>query len=80
MASESNQSNPFRSARVLIVGLTTTIVVLVLALIAGNTVVIERFLRGAPFLAPLLYTNMGILGLLVLLETSETPIDKTNTV
>lgn len=49
-------------------------------LIAGNTVVIERFLRGAPFLAPLLYTNMGILGLLVLLETSETPIDKTNTV
>jgi hypothetical protein len=42
-------------------------------LIAGNTVVIERFLRGAPFLAPLLYTNMGILGLLVLLETSENP-------
>jgi hypothetical protein len=48
-------------------------------LIAGNTVVIERFLRGAPFLAPLLYTNMGILGLIVLLESTETPVDKTTT-
>ena len=40
-------------------------------LISGNTIVIERFLRGAPFLAPLLYTNMGILGLVALLETDE---------
>jgi hypothetical protein len=42
-------------------------------LIAGNTIVIERFLRGAPFLAPMLYANMGIIGLLVLLETPEQP-------
>jgi hydroxylamine dehydrogenase len=33
MAPEGNQSNPFRSARVLIIGLTATVVVLVLALI-----------------------------------------------
>jgi hypothetical protein len=30
--------------------------------------IIERFLRGAPFLAPLLFANMGLLGFLVLLE------------
>lgn len=28
----------------------------------------ERFLRGAPFMAPLLFANMGLLGLLVLLK------------
>jgi hypothetical protein len=33
--------------------------------------VIERFLRGAPFLAPLLFTNMGLLGLIVLLDPAE---------
>jgi hypothetical protein len=45
-------------------------------LIAGNTIVIERFLRGAPFLAPLLYTNMGLLGLIALLEPPEHPPDE----
>lgn len=35
-------------------------------LIAGGTIVQERFLRGAPLLAPLLFTNVGVLGLLVL--------------
>lgn len=30
--------------------------------------IMERFLRGAPILAPLLFANMGLLGLLVLLE------------
>ncbi|MCJ7514189.1 MAG: hypothetical protein MUO23_14650 [Anaerolineales bacterium] len=32
-----------------------------------NVLVIERFLRGAPVLAPLLFCNMGALGLIVLL-------------
>ncbi len=32
----------------------------------------ERFLRGAPFLAPLLYANMGALGLITLLNPEET--------
>lgn len=30
--------------------------------------VAERFIRGAPFLAPLLFANMGMLGLIVLLD------------
>ena len=34
-------------------------------------VVVERFLRGAPFLAPLLYANFGLLGLIALLEPGE---------
>ena len=37
-------------------------------LATGNVIVLERFLRGAPFLAPLLYTNMGLLGLIALLD------------
>ena len=35
--------------------------------IGSSTIVVERFLRGAPFLSPLLYSNMGLLGLMVLL-------------
>jgi hypothetical protein len=41
-------------------------------LIAGGTVVPERFIRGAPFLAPLLFCNMGALGLIALLDPVET--------
>lgn len=37
-------------------------------LATGNAFVLERFLRGAPVLAPLLYTNMGLLGLIALIE------------
>jgi hypothetical protein len=40
-------------------------------LIAGGTVVAERFIRGAPFLAPLLFCNMGALGLIALLNPAE---------
>ncbi|HRW03743.1 MAG TPA: hypothetical protein P5121_01530 [Caldilineaceae bacterium] len=40
-------------------------------LTAANVFVLERFLRGAPFLAPLLYANMGLLGLIVLLGNDE---------
>jgi hypothetical protein len=31
--------------------------------------VVERFIRGAPFLAPLLFANMGILGIINLVDT-----------
>ena len=42
-------------------------------LTSEGTIVGERFIRGAPFLAPLLFANMGMLGLIVLLDpTSET--------
>jgi hypothetical protein len=36
-----------------------------------NTVVVERFIRGAPVLAPLLFANMGSLGLVALLNPGE---------
>jgi hypothetical protein len=40
-------------------------------LIAEGTIVGERFIHGAPFLAPLLFANMGMLGLIVLLDPAE---------
>jgi preprotein translocase subunit Sss1 len=40
-------------------------------LIASGTIVIERFIRGAPFLAPMLFADMGTLGLLALLDPTE---------
>lgn len=40
--------------------------------LVGQTVIVpERFLRGAPFLAPLLFSNMGALGLIALLDPKE---------
>ena len=40
-------------------------------LTAQSVFVPERFLRGAPFLAPLLFADMGTLGLLALLDPAE---------
>jgi hypothetical protein len=40
-------------------------------LIAQGAIVPERFIRGAPFLAPLLFANMGTLGLITLLDPAE---------
>ena len=40
-------------------------------LTSHGTIVGERFLRGAPFMAPLLFANMGTLGLIALLDPSE---------
>jgi hypothetical protein len=40
-------------------------------LIAQGTIVIERFIRGSPLLAPLLFANVGIWGLAVLLDPQE---------
>ena len=37
----------------------------------ASQVVVERFLRGAPFLAPLLYANFGMLGLIALVNPRE---------
>lgn len=39
-------------------------------LVAGATFVPERFLRGAPLLGPLLYANVGLIGLVVLLPSA----------
>jgi hypothetical protein len=40
-------------------------------LTAQSEIVIERFLRGAPFLAPMLFANMGLVGLISLLDPAE---------
>lgn len=40
-------------------------------LTSEGLVVSERFIRGAPFLAPTLYSNLGLLGLLALLDPRE---------
>ncbi len=34
----------------------------------GSGVTIERFLRGAPVLAPMVFANMALMGLIVLLD------------
>lgn len=39
--------------------------------VGDGVFVIERFIRGAPFLAPMLFSNMGLLGLIVLLDPRE---------
>lgn len=36
-----------------------------------NAIVVERFVRGAPFLAPMLFADMGALGLVILLDPNE---------
>ncbi len=36
-----------------------------------HAIVLERFLRGAPFLAPMLFSDMGALGLVILLDPKE---------
>jgi hypothetical protein len=40
-------------------------------LASENAIVVERFLRGAPFLAPMLFADMGALGLVMLLDPKE---------
>lgn len=45
------------------------------SLTASNWKVLERYLRGAPFLAPLLYANMAAMGLIVLLDPQEKMIE-----
>ncbi len=40
-------------------------------LVAEGVIVTERFIRGAPFLAPMLFADMGVFGLIALLEPQE---------
>lgn len=40
-------------------------------LIGESAVVVERFVRGAPFLAPLLFADMGLLGLVAMMGPEE---------
>jgi hypothetical protein len=38
----------------------------------------ELFIRGAPFLAPLLFANMGALGLIALLDPRSEGLERSN--
>lgn len=40
-------------------------------LVGQGVVVVERFIRGSPLLAPMLYANVGLLGLVALLDPRE---------
>ncbi len=40
-------------------------------LTASGQVVVERLIKGAPVMAPLLFTNMGLLGLIILMDPHE---------
>ncbi len=55
----------------MIVGVIGTALHISTNLIAEGTIVGERFIRGAPFLAPLLFADIGMLGLMVLLDPAE---------
>jgi hypothetical protein len=44
-------------------------------LTASGQIVLERFIRGAPFLAPLLFADIGLWGLIVLWNPEGTPQD-----
>jgi hypothetical protein len=55
----------------ILVGVVGSILHISQNLTAQGVIVGERFLNGAPFMAPLLFANMGALGLLVLLDPGE---------
>ena len=40
---------------------------------AGGKIVIERFIRGAPIMAPMLFADMGAIGLIALLDPHDLP-------
>jgi hypothetical protein len=55
----------------ILVGLVGSLLHIQSNLVNESTIVGERFLRGAPFMAPLLFADMGSLGLLVMLDPHE---------
>ena len=55
----------------IVIGLIGFILHIQFDLTAMNEIVPERFLRGAPFLAPMLFANMGLVGLISILDPTE---------
>ena len=53
------------------VGITGVVLHILHNLAQEDAIVVERFLRGAPFLAPMLFSDMGALGLVILLDPRE---------
>jgi hypothetical protein len=54
-----------------LVGMTGVVLHILHNLALWNAIVVERFIRGAPFLAPMLFSDMGALGLVILLDPRE---------
>jgi len=55
----------------IVVGVLGTGLLILDNLTADGQFVLERFIQRAPFLAPLLFANMGSLGLITLLDPEE---------
>jgi hypothetical protein len=58
---------------IILVALTGLVLHILSDLTADGSVVVERFIRGAPILAPLLFADIASLGLIVLFDPDETP-------
>lgn len=58
-------------ALLIVVGVIGAILHVQADLTADSKFVLERFLRGAPFMAPMQFSNQGLLGLIVLLDPNE---------
>jgi hypothetical protein len=63
----------------LLVGLVGVVLHILRNFSADNAIVVERFIRGAPFLAPMLFSDMGALGLLILLDPKERGVSQSDT-
>ena len=55
----------------ILVGMTGVVLHILHNLAQESAIVVERFLRGAPFLAPMLFSDMGAIGLVILLDPKE---------
>ena len=55
----------------ILIGVTGFVLHVRFDLTTQNVIVVERFLRGAPFLAPMLFANMGMVGLITLMDPVE---------
>lgn len=62
------QTYTFTMLALMVVGVVGFILHISHNLVNGNAIVIERFIRGAPLLAPMLFAFVGLLGLIVLLQ------------
>jgi hypothetical protein len=57
---------------IIIVAVTGMVLHILTNLSVDNAIVGERFIRGAPVLAPLLFADIASLGIVVLLDPDET--------
>jgi hypothetical protein len=63
----------------LLVGLVGVVLHILRNFGGDNAIVVERFIRGAPLLAPMLFSDMGALGLLILLDPKERGVSQSDT-